>query len=476
MPLFDRLKQSGLDFYSDFKHGLQDQLKNKYNLYDTVYDLKQFPQGSNPDLALTTVLREEGNLRHAPTMGTIINFDPNKKNPFNEYISPFAFSGPGEFESVKELKQTNQVLRDHLKNISTDDPSNPWYAMDPERKLKEQQFIADKIQSNNNAIDQIQHPFYRNFLKYQIGNQLDKMHIGGTVYQSPVGGKGGARDKLYGRLTNKALALPEKPAPGMPADVGEATRKDLGRWKNAEGKIVDFYPANLKQPAIRQAYGLPQSYDVSDIARNHNNLVKPVIQGNPYNATSRSVSTQSPRFRASRAALAGDTMSVLSALPSAEAIKAYGEQGFIPGIRQQAFDYAQGIPSMAVAGGLGYVAPMTTTTLLPGVAAGMGLAEGARSINELTRQTTGESLLSKTRQFLGTEPRTGYIERPLAGRFSKDLEQINNPPTMQPNTNPRSLAKQKRPFNPLRLEFGISERLFGPNGRFKPFKGLGILR
>lgn len=471
-PLFNRIKDDGLHYYHSLKHRLKNELKNKYNLYDTVYDLKQFPQGSNPDLALTTVLRTEGNKYVAPTMGTSIYFNPNAMDS-DEYVAPFAFSGPGGLKSVKELKESNEEMRGLLKSLSTDDTA---LEMDPEDYFRTHKYATDQIQFNNDAIDRIQHPFYRNFLKYQIGDQLDKTRIGGIVYQEPIGGKGGARDKMYGRLTNNALSIPKKLIPYQRADIGQATREDVGLWKNAEGKLVDFYPPNLKQPAIRQAYGLPQSYDVSDIARDHDNLVKPVIEGDPYRTNSRSVSTQSPRFRASRAALAGDTMSVLSALPSAEAIKAYGEQGFIPGIRQQAFDYAQGIPSMAVAGGLGYVAPMTTTTLLPGVAAGMGLAEGARSINELTRQTTGESLLSKTRQFLGTEPRTGYIERPLAGRFSKDLEQINNPPTMQPNTNPRPLAKQKRPFNPLRLEFGISERLFGPNGRFKPFKGLGILR
>ena len=109
---------------------------------------------------------------------------------------------------------------------------------------------------------------------------------------------------------------------------------------------------------------------------------------------------------------------------------------------------------------------------VPGVAGGMMLTEGARTLNEVSRATTGESLLSKVRQTLGTAPRTGYASpnNSVQEQNRRRIDRASNPPqiiqgtkisTPVQNELSRRVNNAKERFNPAKLEFGITELLFG---------------
>ena len=134
-----------------------------------------------------------------------------------------------------------------------------------------------------------------------------------------------------------------------------------------------------------------------------------------------------------------------------------------------------GIP---VGAGIGLVtsALPAIAPYVPGVGGGMMLTEGARTLNEVSRATTGESLLSKARQTLGTAPRTGRSSprNSVKEQNERRMERVENPPQILPaNSVPtptkdlpmpevgRRVRLAKDRFNPSKLEFGITELLFG---------------
>ena len=104
------------------------------------------------------------------------------------------------------------------------------------------------------------------------------------------------------------------------------------------------------------------------------------------------------------------------------------------------------------------------------------ITEGARTLNEVSRATTGESLLSKARQTLGTAPRTGYSSpnSSVKEQNMRRMERVNNPPQIKKAASlPTSIKDLPIPelgrrvrmatqrLNPAKLEFGITELLFG---------------
>jgi len=90
-------------------------------------------------------------------------------------------------------------------------------------------------------------------------------------------------------------------------------------------------------------------------------------------------------------------------------------------------------------------------------------------LNEIVRQETGEGIVPKFRQFIGTAPRTGATAqpqtgekpltatlRPLTSAQQAELTRQNNRNEIQKRID---LARER--FNPRRGEFGLSELLFG---------------
>ena len=89
-------------------------------------------------------------------------------------------------------------------------------------------------------------------------------------------------------------------------------------------------------------------------------------------------------------------------------------------------------------------------------------------MNEVVRQQTGEGVIPKLRQAIGTAPRTGVASpqrvgpavtpqiRPLNQAQRAEMERRQNRNELQKRVD---LVRER--FNPAKGEFGISELLFG---------------
>ncbi|NBX48450.1 hypothetical protein EBT25_00565 [bacterium] len=130
-------------------------------------------------------------------------------------------------------------------------------------------------------------------------------------------------------------------------------------------------------------------------------------------------------------------------------------------------------------------APAAASVISPAVASVARFAgpagltySGITGANEFVKARTGESILSKTRQFLGTQPRTGIMSpqleeqtRQIARTRPADFIPSIRPQTPQERAYMQSQQNenefQRRPrlaakrFNPTKFEFGLSELLFG---------------
>ena len=154
-------------------------------------------------------------------------------------------------------------------------------------------------------------------------------------------------------------------------------------------------------------------------------------------------------------------------IPSPEAIRTGYAQGPVEMGKQMAQEFAQSLPTAA-----GMAMLMSTPAaapFAPGIGAGMVGTAGARALNEVVRQETGEGIVPKVRQFIGTAPRTGISaparqgEKPLVAEIkpltAAQRQQMYKNQTRSEMQRRMDLAKER--FNPRRGEFGLSELIFG---------------
>ena len=148
-------------------------------------------------------------------------------------------------------------------------------------------------------------------------------------------------------------------------------------------------------------------------------------------------------------------------IPSPEAIQTGYRQGPQAMGQQMLSEFVQGLPVSAAAASV--LSQPAVSVVAPGVGAGMVGVAGARALNEVVRQQTGEGIVPKLRQAFGTAPRTGVADR--ARPVSRSSQPARIIPTQQRNPVVRELQNRlglaQSRFNPTRGEFGLSELLFG---------------
>lgn len=154
-------------------------------------------------------------------------------------------------------------------------------------------------------------------------------------------------------------------------------------------------------------------------------------------------------------------------IPSPASIRTGYSKGPVAMGTQMAQEFIQSLPASAAAAGV--LSTPLAAPLAPGIGAGLVGTAGARALNEIVRQETGEGIVPKLRQFIGTSPRTGATAQPRTGE--KPLTATLRPLTSaqrseiarQTNRNEiqRRVDLLKERFNPRRGEFGLSELLFG---------------
>lgn len=158
-------------------------------------------------------------------------------------------------------------------------------------------------------------------------------------------------------------------------------------------------------------------------------------------------------------------------VPSREAVQDFYEGKPLQGFGRMAGDFAGGIP-IALATGAAVAAAPALAPFVPGIAAGLTTIRIANAADEASRRQTGEGLISKFRQTLGTAPRTGYANPD----FKTTTQTTTTTPqvtalspqqrkTMKQRQNRNELEKRvdlfKERFNPSRGEFGFSELILG---------------
>jgi hypothetical protein len=154
-------------------------------------------------------------------------------------------------------------------------------------------------------------------------------------------------------------------------------------------------------------------------------------------------------------------------IPSPEAIRTGYAQGPVEMGKQMAQEFAQSLPTAAGAAML--LSTPALAPLAPGIGAGMVGTAGAKALNEVVRQETGEGIVPKVRQFLGTAPRTGVSspqvqgEKPLTAEIRPLTQAQRQKMSQQATQNEmqRRLELAKERFNPRKGEFGLSELIFG---------------
>jgi len=148
-------------------------------------------------------------------------------------------------------------------------------------------------------------------------------------------------------------------------------------------------------------------------------------------------------------------------IPSPEAIQTGYREGAGAMARQMAGEFMQGLPVSAAAASA--LANPIGAVVAPGIGAGMVGVAGARALNEVVRQQTGEGIVPKLRQALGTAPRTGVADRNRARPLGVSGQPARVVPTRQMNPIVREIQNRLglagARFNPARGEFVLSELL-----------------
>jgi len=158
---------------------------------------------------------------------------------------------------------------------------------------------------------------------------------------------------------------------------------------------------------------------------------------------------------------------VADLIPSPEAIRTGYAKGPVEMGKQMASEFVQSLPAAAASAGI--LSTPIAAPFAPGIGAGLVGAAAARAANEVVRKETGEGIIPKVRQFLGTAPRTGvaarptFVNQPLTAEIKPLSAQGKAEMNRRQNRNElqRRLDLVKERINPRRGEWALSEILFG---------------
>lgn len=336
-------------------------------------------------------------------------------------------------------------------------------------------------------------------LRYTLGAALENIPVGSTVTADPIGGSTGSRARIYSALTNKALVTDPGVVPNYTAypteeefhavgegsqspanySYGELLRRNSATrdrikseklspttWLNVRGEEREFNPSALKDEMIRATYNLPNEVDVSHL---RNNPLSEFIKTNRIDFTKPVITTESPVYKLRQGIKGAASIGAADLIPSREAVQDFYAGKPLQGFGRMAGDFASGIPAALATGAVVSAAP-ALAPFAPGIGAGFATIRAANAADEVSRKQTGEGLLSKFRQTIGTEPRTGYANPDFRTTPQAVTPQITaltpqQRKTMEQRQNRNEVQKRldlfKERFNPSRGEFGFSELMFG---------------
>lgn len=381
----------------------------------------------------------------------------NKNNPTFD----IAFRGPIGFKRPKSLRKDLKEVEAELEFLSKQPES------------KDIQERISRFSKNREALkSQLEeftgNPYTSETVKYQLGRAIEQMPVGSIITAAPIGGSGSERDVLYRRMSKGALAT--QPRTNKYADTIRTFKTGPTTFENynalTQPKPVTWDPSELKDPAIRAAFGIDESKDVSSLRADP---MSAFLNKGRIDFSRPVITTNSPVYRVRQGLKGGVGVGAADLIPSPEAIRSFYSGDVGAGARRMAGDFAAGIPTALAVGGTVAAIPAAAP-----VAAGTGLGltgiAAARAANEVVKQQTGEGVVSKVRQFLGTAPRTGVSARDYQPEKTAVTPQIRPLTTRQKLESMRQqdrselerrvdLARER--FNPAKGEFGFSELIFG---------------
>lgn len=326
-------------------------------------------------------------------------------------------------------------------------------------------------------------PVFEQMNKFISENVLRKLRPGMLLENSPIETNDLARlrESQGKSLAESSILRREEEFVGRQPNRRGAAYRSVGfgpltdrkrqlLYMNSEGNIV---PLQAERPAPSLTGGVaiinPREGDPRPLRAEVTQSREPLTAKSYYSLDPAAAAAQGAGeyLRALRRTPAALLPGAADLIPSPEAIQTGYREGLGPMATQMGREFVQSLPTAAAASSV--LALPAVAPLAPGIGAGMIGTAGARALNEVVRQETGEGIVPKLRQALGTAPRTGVASPPRVG--PQPLTQQIRPLTQaqrseQQRQQNRSEAQRQfelagQRFNPRRGEFGVSETLRG---------------
>lgn len=396
--------------------------------------------------------------RRLPAMGGTVSvaLDPNSDYEV-EFQGASGFKRPGLMR--RDLKNTEARIEALTSKQTEGRPLSLREDLELEEKLE----IRDRLQGDLNLVEQ--NPYISQAVRYQLGRALEQVPPGSGLTAAPIGGAKGARAREYSRISKGALkTIPQTPKVLGLGDRIQSTKIGPTAFRDYLGNEIAWNPSELKDSLIRTGFGVDRDVDVSSL---RDNPMSPFINKGKIDFNRPVITTDSPIYRFRQGLKGSASVGAADFIPSPEAIQSFYKGDSAKGVRQMATDFVSGIP---VAAGAGTVAGLVpgAAAVMPGVGLGLTGVAAGQAANEVVRQQTGEGIVPKFRQFIGTSPRTGVSSaqrttpfvtpqvKPLTSAQRKEMSRQSNRNELQ-----RRIDLFRERFNPSKGEFGLSEVLFG---------------
>jgi hypothetical protein len=322
-------------------------------------------------------------------------------------------------------------------------------------------------------------PVSEAFSRFAQARALEGLPPGTLVTNSPLGSSDLLEQKRRSGLTEDTSSTIRKLQPfvddrqALPNLRGVAyqsagfgplsgSTRNQYAYIDSQGRVV---PLQLTRPESGLA-GEVKVRDSGEVEVKQNRLPlssKAYYSVDPVVAAAQGLGELGRGIRRTPAALAPGLADLI---PSPEAVQTGFRQGPVAMGRQMGQEFVQSLPTAAATASI--LASPPVAPFAPGIGAAMVGTAGAKALNEVVRQQTGEGIVPKLRQAIGTEPRTGVASpqrrgpavtpqiRPLSADQRREMQRRQNRNELQRRGD---LARER--FNPLRGEFGLSELLFG---------------
>lgn len=360
---------------------------------------------------------------------------------------------------------------------------------------KTNEMLLRHIASLQSQLDDVKKaPLASEAIRYQLGRALTEIPVGSKIHASPVGGPKGERARLYKAMSRGALetqpvikrnferyptetefraasmgggmTLHQLNELNMGARTINTLKAGPTEFVTWEGKPVEWNPETLKDPMLRAAFGLSKDVDVSSLRSDPTSVF---INPGKIDYTAPVLTPQSPRYKLGQGVRGATPVGLSDLVPTREAIQQVYAGRPLQAVASTAANVAAGIPFAAGIGAATAAVPALAPLAGP-VGGALAAVQAGEAVDEIIRQQTGEGIVSKLRQALGTVKRTGVSARDYSPNKPVTTPQIKPLSTSQRielgrqqarNELQRRLDLFRERFNPAKGEFGLSELLRG---------------